>query len=148
MTQKKAATEKSRGGVKALFSSGEKEEENEAPPEEKEPSKRQTAVKKTGATANTKSAGKKRTGQKQPESQAPAPPAPAPQKELLTEKFIRFALPERERSRVLAFIENPNTNINTFSDICRKALTDYLDKEEPMLREIEKAVERVRQKKS
>lgn len=59
---------------------------------------------------------------------------------------LRFLLTPTERERIEAFISNEYSHVRTLSDICRRAIADYLDKEEPLLEEIEKAVSRIQKR--
>ena len=59
---------------------------------------------------------------------------------------LRFLLTPTERARIEAFISNEYSRVKTLSDICRRAIADYLDKEEPLLEEIGKAVSRIQKR--
>jgi len=62
----------------------------------------------------------------------------------LTETSLTFSLPILDRKRVEVFINNPVAPVRSFSEICRVALAEYLDRNEPILKEMEEQMEKIR----
>lgn len=137
MTNKR---DKSSTGVKALFSSAAREEE--APKREEhvneavETEKPQPDV--PVESVSTSPEPKVRRGR--PSSQSNAPP-----QELATE-YLKIHLTKTERARMDAFVSSRYSPVKGYSELCRLAIAAFLDREEPILKEAEKAVERARRR--
>ena len=59
---------------------------------------------------------------------------------------IRFFLTKREKERAENFARDRESNVSNLSDLCRRALTAYLEEEEPILDEAKKEMAKLRER--
>lgn len=85
-----------------------------------------------------------------PHGAAPAlvtePEATQDRSDEVMDASIRFFLTKREKERAENFARDRESNVSNLSDLCRRALTAYLDEEEPILEEAKKEMAKLRER--